>query len=103
MERAQLDAYALALHDALPVSVESLLERRDDERDVTVAVVLEPGELRTRIGPFEAEIAGDLSLEGADPRSRSETHTSKHQTRSDFLFRRLYGNKKSTVPHGLTD
>src|SRR5438874_13823371 len=81
MERAQLDAYALALHDALPVSVESLLERRDDERDVTVAVVLEPGELRTRIGPFEAEITGDLSLEGADPRSqlaRLEHHCDGH-------------------------
>jgi len=56
----RLDLTFEVLED-LQLAVESLLERRDDERDVTIAVVLEPGELRTSIGPFEDEIAGDLA------------------------------------------
>jgi hypothetical protein len=56
----RLDLTFEVLED-LQLAVESLLEQRDDERDVTVAVVLEPGELRTSIGPFEGEIASDLA------------------------------------------
>jgi len=56
----RLDLTFEVLED-LQLAVESLLERRDDERDVTIAVVLEPGELRTSIGPFEDGIAGDLA------------------------------------------
>jgi hypothetical protein len=56
----RLDLTFEVLED-LQLAVESLLEQRDDERDVTVAVVLEPAELRTSIGPFEGEIADDLA------------------------------------------
>src|SRR5207302_2343914 len=48
----RLDLTFEVLED-LQLALDSLLERRDDERDVTVAVVLEPGELRTSVGPFE--------------------------------------------------
>jgi hypothetical protein len=58
----RLDLTFEVLED-LQLAVDSLLERRDDERDVTLAVVLEPGELRTSIGPFEGRLVSDLARE----------------------------------------
>jgi hypothetical protein len=55
----RLDLTYEVLED-LQLAVDSLLERRDDERDVTVSVALEPGELRTVIGPFEGTVVSDL-------------------------------------------
>jgi hypothetical protein len=56
----RLDLTYEVLED-LQLAVDSLLERRDDERDVTVSVKLEPGELRTEIGPFEGPVVADLA------------------------------------------
>jgi len=58
----RLDLTWASLED-LQLALDSLLERRDDERDVTVAVVLEPGELRTSVGPFEGAVVSDLARE----------------------------------------
>ena len=49
----------------LQLGLDSLLERREDEGDVTVSVRVDDGTLRTRVGPFGDLELADLEQEGA--------------------------------------
>lgn len=49
----------------IQLGLDSLLERREDEDDVTVAVRVEGGALRTKVGPFADGVLSDLDRDSA--------------------------------------
>jgi hypothetical protein len=50
----------------LQVAVEALLGCRDDDRDVSVVVDVEPGAVRTTVGPFAREALIGLERDGSE-------------------------------------
>ena len=49
----------------LQLGLDSVLERREDDGDVTVAVRVDGGTLHTRVGPFADTVLADLESDSA--------------------------------------
>src|SRR2546428_8433373 len=90
-DTATTEIYTLSLHDALPISV----GRLDERKGVHVAV-----EALAHL-PSDAtlEILGQVR-QGLD---RSEEHTSELQSRSDIVCRLLLEKKKNIARHVTPD
>ena len=58
----RLDLTYESLED-IELAVDTLLERRDDDGDVTVRVRVDGDQLRTIVGPLEPDVLGELTRE----------------------------------------
>src|SRR3712207_6897159 len=84
-DTATTEIYTLSLHDALPISLDRLVQRR--VLDVVGDVALRPGPA----GDLVRARAGGRLLPSAD---RSEEHTSELQSRQYLVCRLLLEKKK---------
>ena len=62
---ARLDLGLEQLED-LQVAVSELLEQRETEEEITVAVSVEDGAIRALLGPFDETLERDLARESSD-------------------------------------
>src|SRR2546426_8909029 len=81
-DTATTEIYTLALHDALPISREHLVQGVTDEQDVDAARIEQAREQRI------------VARECDDPLTRSEDHTSELESPCNLVCRLLLEKKK---------
>src|SRR5206468_6080613 len=93
--------YTLSLHDALPISLvaaDTVLSRIAN-RGGTLGLLVADSALYRETTLTMIQLRQLLSDIQANPRKRSEEHTSELQSRSDLVCRLLLEKKKKKIRH----